>query len=80
MPSYYFSLRNRHTIERRERARDYPDLQAALADAQGAARAAIDQRLRRQEPIEPQGCLDIEDEQHRPVARIMLAELAHQLS
>jgi len=62
-------------VDHHETCREYPDLQAALADAQGAARAVVTGRLHKHRPPELRGSLDIEDEQRRPVARIMLADL-----
>lgn len=80
MPCYYFQLRtanqpSRLPIERRE----LPDLRAAMLEAQRAARALIHHHPRRA-PESVRGCLDVQDEQHRPVARIMLADIAHQIS
>jgi hypothetical protein len=80
MPTYYFALRNRDAVAHREGGRDFPDLKTALVHAQGAARSMIHNRLQRHQPIELHGSFDVEDEQHRPRARIMLADLARQLS
>ena len=80
MPLYYFALRNRDTVAHRDAGRDFPDLRTALTHAQGVARSMIHNRLHRRQPVELRGSFDIEDEQHRPMARIMLADLARQLS
>jgi hypothetical protein len=80
MPNFRFSLRDCETITYRARERDYPDLSSALIDANTKARALIRSQLRQPGAIALKGSLDIEDEQHRPAARIMLAELSRQLS
>jgi hypothetical protein len=80
MPTYYFTLRKCEDPGYRELCREYPDLDAALVDAQGTARAVVGQRLRRAGPNDLHGSLDIEDDRHRPVARIMLADLVRHIS
>ena len=45
----------------------------------GAARALIHKRARRA-PIDLHGSLDIEDERRQPIARILLADVARQIS
>lgn len=79
MPLYFFSLKTRNAIPHAERSGEFPDLRAALAEAHSAARAMLHTR-RRHSPLDVHGSLDIEDESHRPVARILLAEVARQIS
>jgi hypothetical protein len=80
MPYYYFQLTTPTvTAPREPRARELPDLHAALVEAQHAARAMIRTQMRNA-PFRFQGSLDIQDEGRRPVARIMLADVARQIS
>lgn len=77
MPAYSFRLctpdHHPHGTERR----DLPDLRAALIAGHGLARSLLRHRVGRT-PL--RGSLDIEDEREQPVARILLADLARQLS
>ncbi len=77
MPAYCFRVRtpdhHPHGIERR----DLPDLRAALIAGNDLARALLRHRGARK-PL--RGSLDIEDDGEQPVARILLADLARQLS
>ncbi|NLS26486.1 hypothetical protein S2M10_14690 [Sphingomonas sp. S2M10] len=77
MPAYRFRLctpdHHPHGTERR----DLPDLRAALIAGHGLARSLLRHRDGRS-PL--RGSLDIEDERDQPVARILLADLARQLS
>ena len=77
MPAYCFRLctpdHHPHPTEQRE----LPDLRQALIAGHGLARKLLRQRLGRA-PLH--GSLDIEDERNQPVARILLADLARQLS
>jgi len=79
MPTYYFNLKKCHDPEFCEFSRDHPDLLTALADAQGTARV-VEQRLRQRGLRDLHGSLDIEDERHSPVARILLADLVRHVS
>jgi hypothetical protein len=79
MPLYFFSLKTRNAIPHVERQGEFPDLRAALADAHSAARTMLHSR-RRHAPLDLHGSLDVEDEQRRPVARILLADVARQIS
>jgi len=79
MPHYFFRLNTRGAIQHAEQGGDFPDLRAALAGAHSAARTMLHSR-NRHAPIELHGSLDIEDERHRPVARILLADVARQIS
>jgi hypothetical protein len=80
MPLYYFHLRTHDAAaSATDDGREFPNLSAALAEAQHAARAMIRNRMRRL-PGTPNGTLDIEDEKRRPIARILLAEVARQIS
>jgi hypothetical protein len=76
MPAYRFRLctpdHHPHTAERRE----LPDLRQALIAGHSLARALL--RHRHGTPV--RGSLDIEDDGDQPVARILLADLARQLS
>jgi hypothetical protein len=80
MPTYHFTLRKCPPLDYRGLPREYPDLDTALADAQRAAREVVGQHLRSDGLRVDQASLDIEDERHRPVARIMLAELVRRAS
>jgi hypothetical protein len=79
MPSFYFHVRtpgqSPHLVERRE----LPSLREALVAAHGAARGLIHNRLRRASD-DFHGCLDVEDEERRPIARLMLADVARQIT
>ena len=79
MPRYRFSFRFADAASTPGQCREFPNLAAALAEAQHAARALIRNRMRHLRST-PSGSLDIEDETHRPLARIMLAEVARQIS
>lgn len=74
MPTYYFNLKRCQVPEYRELSREHPNLETALADAQGTARR-VRVRLRQLGSEAVQASLDIEDERHVPVARIMLANV-----
>jgi hypothetical protein len=80
MPTYHFTLRKCQPLEYRGAPREYRDLEAALADAQGTARNLLGQYLRKIDMHMVRGILDIEDERNRPVARIMLADLVSRAS
>ena len=79
MPIYFLNLRSRDPAERREVRCECRDLSAALDRALQTARNIIG---RGYEPMtmDSRDRVDIEDEHHRPVARIVLAELAQQIS
>jgi hypothetical protein len=81
MPLYYFHLRTHDAAAAPAtgKGREFPNLSAALAEAQHAARSTIRRRMRRV-PGMPNGSLDIEDEKRQPIARILLAEVARQIS
>jgi len=79
MPHYFFSLKTRNAIPHAERGGDFPDLRAALAEANAAARSMLHTR-RQRTPFDVHGSLDVEDERRRPVARILLADVARQIS
>jgi hypothetical protein len=78
MPHYFFSLKTHGAIPHTERSGDFPDLRAALVEANATARSMLHTR-RNHAPLEVHGSLDVEDERRRPVARIMLAEVARQI-
>lgn len=79
MPHYSFRLNTRNAIAHADQGGDFPDLRAALVGAHSTARAMLRTRTRHT-LIELRGSLDVEDERHRPVARILLAEVARQIS
>jgi hypothetical protein len=79
MPHYFFQVRTRDEAARVPQSREYPDLKTALAEAHSAARAMIHNQVRRTRG-EVRGSLDIQDERHEPVARILLADVARQIS
>ncbi|MDV3459051.1 hypothetical protein RZN05_18780 [Sphingomonas sp. HF-S4] len=80
MPQFFFQLRTQGTAPRFDDSpRDLPSLAAALAEGQGRARALLHNHLRRA-PGPVHGTLEIEDDRHRPVARILLADIARQIS
>jgi hypothetical protein len=80
MPQYFFNLRTPDPhAPLAARGGSFPDLRAALAEANCAARALIHNRVRRA-PVELHGSLDIEDERRQPIARILLADVARQIS
>lgn len=79
MPQFFFQLRTAGTHAPDDKPRDLPSLAAALAEGQGRARALIHNH-RRRTPAPLHGMLEIEDDRHRPVARILLADIARQIS
>lgn len=79
MPQYFFQLRTQNAAPYPHEARDLPDLRTALAEAQSIARSLIHNRVRRA-PIELHASLEIADEGRRPVARVLLADVARQIS
>ena len=58
---------------------EFPNVGAALAEAARLGRGMIRQRVRRQ-PCELRAHLDVRDDGNAPVARVMLAELARQIT
>lgn len=81
MPQYYFQLRTTNAAPPVpvQEPRDLPDLQAAMIEAQRAVRTMVRTRAGHA-PLTLRGSLDIEDERRQPVARIMLADVARQIS
>ncbi|WP_066795879.1 DUF6894 family protein [Sphingomonas soli] len=79
MPLYHFHLRTRDEACHPTHSRMLPNLAAALAEAQHAARDMIRSRMRKMCSA-PSGTLEIEDEKGRPIARILLADVAQQIS
>jgi hypothetical protein len=77
MPAYCFRLRTPDHHPHPAEHRDLPDLREALIAGHGLARALLRRRGRR---VPLHGSLDIEDDRNQPVARILLADLARQLS
>jgi hypothetical protein len=79
MPQYFFNLRTPDAAPRFDRSGDFPDLRTALAEAHSAARTLIHKRARHA-PLKLHGSLDVEDERRQPIARILLADVARQIS
>jgi hypothetical protein len=80
MPQYFFNLRTPDShASQAAQGGTFPGLRTALAVANGAARALIHKRVRRA-PIDLHRSLDIEDERRQPIARILLADVARQIS
>jgi hypothetical protein len=79
MPRYFFQLRTPNAAQHPARCGEFPNLGAALAEAHGAVRALIHKRARGA-PADLYGSLDIEDERREAVARILLADVARQIS
>lgn len=77
MPAYCFRLRTPDRLPHPAERRDLPDLREALIAGHGLARSLLRHR-HGGAPLH--GSLDIEDERNQPVARILLADLARQLS
>lgn len=79
MPSYYFTVGDSILPSEPAPAREFPDLLVALAAGRAAAQAIIQAGGRlAARPLK--GHLDIQDEDHVPVARIMLSDIARQTS
>lgn len=80
MPAYSFHLCTLDTSRPIQNDHsEFPDVGAALAEAARIGRGMIRQRVRRK-PCELRARLDVRDEGNAPVARILLAELARQMS
>jgi hypothetical protein len=79
MPNYFFRVRTPDRAIRQAECHQLPDLDAALVIAQRTARSLVRVPVRRGRTIIA-GSLDIENEGHQPIARLMLAEIAHQMS
>jgi hypothetical protein len=80
MPYYFFNLRTPDAHPSLPaQGGTFPDLRTALVEANSAARALIHKRVRRA-PLELHGSLDVEDERRQPIARILLADVARQIS
>jgi hypothetical protein len=79
MPEYFFHVRTPDQVARQPERRELPNLGEALAAANSAAHALIRRRVRRGQSG-PRGIVEVEDEKRRPVARILLTELAQQIS
>lgn len=78
MPQYYFQLRTNQSAPVDSAPIELPSLAAALVEARSAARTLVTKARRPAQPLH--GSLDVEDERRRPVARILLAEIARQIS
>lgn len=78
MPRYFFRLQSQDEIIHPDKSRELPDMAAALAAANGMARALLDNPMHPL-PLPSRGSLDVEDERRRPIARVLLAEVARQL-
>lgn len=78
MPNYFFCVRTPDKTVHRADCHDLPNLEAALATGSRTARALVRNPVRQARTV--RGSLDIEDERRQPVARLMLAEVARQIS
>ena len=78
MPVFYLNDQNGDYPLGRK-GREFVDIDAALAAANRTARSLLAKRLR-ERPADLRGRLDVEDESRRTVARVLFAELAHQIS
>lgn len=79
MPQYHFRLNTPDQAIHLAEPRELPGLREALATAHSLARSLIHTQMRRA-PIALQGRLDVEDERRQPVARILLSDVARQIS
>ncbi len=80
MPQYFFSLRTPDAHPSLgEHGGVFPDLRTALAEANSTARSLIHKRVRRA-PVNLHGSIDVEDERRQPIARILLADVARQIT
>ncbi|MFZ3484194.1 DUF6894 family protein [Sphingomonas sp. 3-13AW] len=80
MPAYSFHLCTPNaTRPIKSDHNEFPNVGAALAEAARIGRGMIRQRVRRQ-PCALRAHLDVRDGGDTPVARILLAELARQIS
>jgi hypothetical protein len=77
MPRYYLRTRRAEAPERSE-AREFPDLNAAMAAANRKVRCILRRCRGRAETV--RGAVDIEDDCHRQRARILFAEVQQQIS
>lgn len=80
MPDYYFHLKTSAGDGRFEQKHELPNLDAALVAAHQVARKFIRHAARRCAAEKLRGSLDVEDASRRPVARLMLADVARQIS
>lgn len=79
MPSYYFRVRTPDKAPHRIERHELPNLDAAMAMGQRTARALVRNPLRRGRTSFG-GSLSIEIEGNQPIAQIMLADVARQMS
>ena len=79
MPTFFFRVRTPDQMTRRAESFELPDLNAALIQAQRSARSLVRTPARRG-IMTMKGSLDIENELNQPLARLTLAEVAHQIS
>ena len=75
MPRYYFHLHNDIDVPDDEGA-ELPDLAAAIAHAKFSAREVMGQILKDEGRITFHHSIDVEDEDHQVVARVMFSEAA----
>ncbi len=79
MPSYTFRLRTPDNLPHGPERHDLPDLNTALVLASRTARGLVRNPVRRGIRTVG-GSLDVEDEANQTVARLVLREVAHQIS
>jgi len=79
MPSFTFRLRTPDKVAHGAECHDFPDLDTALIVASRTARSLVRNPVRR--GIKTlSGSLDVENDAHQTVARLVLREVAHQIS
>jgi hypothetical protein len=78
MADYYFRLNTPNHATHRTEHRHLASLSQAMIAARGLARRLIRSELRHGQAVH--GSLDIEDEHHHPIARILLSDIARQIN
>lgn len=79
MPTYIFRVRTPDKVAHDTMCHEFPNLDAALIVAVRTARSLVRNPVRR--GIKTiSGSLDVENEAHQTVARLVLREVAHQIS
>jgi hypothetical protein len=78
MPSYFFCVHTPDRTARLPECRELPDLEAAVTTANRWARKMVRHAARRGGTVN--GSLEVENEWRRPVARLLLADVARLIS
>jgi hypothetical protein len=79
MATYFFRVRTPDRADHLVERYDCLDVDEALMGAQRAARLLVRHPVRRGRTAIA-GSLDIEDDRNQPIARLILAEVAYQIS